>query len=81
MFVLGVVLWVVLEVILGVVLGVRDGRGRVFFLRGGAKVKIFRAGAGWGGTRQGSKSSGRGGVGQNMSISADLDHLLKEGKQ
>ena len=33
---------------------IRDGRGRVFFLRGGA--------------------------GQNLSISADLDNLLKEGE-
>ena len=53
--------------------------------RGGARVKIFRAGAGRGkarfkifGAGQGSKSPGRGraGAGQNVSISADLDHLL-----
>ena len=50
--------------------------------------------AGRDGARQGSKSSERGGArikisgqagagagaGQNVSISADLDHLLKEGK-
>ena len=61
--------------------------GQGFFLRG--KVKIFRAGAGRGkarfkifGAGQGSKSPGRdrAGAGQNVSISADLDHLLKEGK-
>ena len=63
--------------------------GQVFFLRGGAgrgkgqnlsgrgkaRFKIF-------GARQGSKSPGRGRAGgaKNLSISADLDHLLKEGK-
>ena len=51
----------------------RDGRGRVFFLLGGARVEIFGAGQGKGQNLQGD-------AGQNLSISADLDNLLKEGE-
>ena len=54
---------------------VQGWAGQVFFLRGGARVKIFQAGAGRDKAR--FKISG---AGQNVSISADLDHLLKEGK-
>ena len=54
----------------------RDGRGRVFSCGAGQGSKSFGLG------QQGSKSPGRGraGAGQNVSISADLDHLLKEWK-
>ena len=57
----------------------RDGRGRVFFLRGGpgpgqGKGQNLRVGAG-----QGKGQNLWGGAGQNVSLSADLDHLLKEG--
>ena len=50
-----------------------DGAG--FFLRGGARVKIFGSG-------QGEAGRGRAGQGsrQNLSISADLDNLLNEGE-
>ena len=54
---------------------IRDGQGRVFFLQGGARVKIFGAGPG-----QGKGQNLRVGAGQNLSISADLDNLLKEGE-
>ena len=51
------------------------GRGR-----GKERVKIF--GAGQGGARVPISGAGRGrgeaGAGQNVSISANLDHLLKE---
>ena len=59
-----------------------DGAG--FFPAGRGKGQNL---SGRGGAKQVSKSSGRGGAGvkisgagQNVSISADLDHLLKEGK-
>ena len=55
--------------------------------RGGSGQGSKSFGPGRGGAKQGSKSSGRGGTrdkksgaGQIVSISADLDHLLKEGK-
>ena len=51
--------------------------------RGGARVKIFRAGAGQSKVQNLRGGAGRGGAGvkisgagQNVSISADLDHLL-----
>ena len=65
---------------LTVAVQVRDGRGRAG--RGKGQNLSGRGGAGqsrvqnlWGGARV--KISG---AGQNVSISADLDHLLKEGK-
>ena len=56
--------------------GAGGGKGQNLSGRGGAgqsKGQNLRGGAG-----QGSKSPGRGraGAGQNVSISADLDHLL-----
>ena len=64
---------------------IRDGQGRVFSCRAGqgskssgrgrgkARVKIFGEGRGKG-------QNLRGGAGQNLSISADLDNLLNEGE-
>ena len=57
------------------------GKGQNLLGRGGAKQGSKSSGRGE--AKQGSKSSGRGGArvkisgaGQNVSISADLDHLL-----
>ena len=55
----------------------RDGRGRVFSCGAGrGKGKNLRGGVGSG---QGKGQNLRVGAGQNVSVSADLDHLLKKG--
>ena len=57
-------------------LSMRDGRGRVFSCRAGQRSKSSeRDGAG-----QGKGQNLQGQAGQNVIISADLDHLIKEGK-
>ena len=61
--------------------------GQVFFLQGGAGRGKGQnlSGQGWAGQSKVQNLRGGAGVkisgaGQNVSISADLDHLLKEGK-
>ena len=60
----------------------RTGQGFFPAGRGGARVKIFR---GWAGQSKVQNLRGGArvkisGAGQNVRISADLDHLLKEGE-
>ncbi len=54
---------------------ISDRQGRVFSCRAGQGSKS----SGRGGAEQGKGQNLQGDAGQNLSISADLDHLLKEG--